>query len=101
LKNLQRAYSQYHKRGLEIVGINLDDSRDTLQDFLGTHELPWPVIHDAPKGNDAKGHPLAQHYGITALPTLILIDRQGRVVSTHARGEELEKLLAEMIGPAE
>ena len=101
LENLKRIYSQYHQRGLEIVGVNLDDSREGLQDFLSQHELPWPVLHDAPQSPASHGHPLARYYGITALPTLILVDREGRVVSTKARGEELEKLLTELIGPVE
>jgi thiol-disulfide isomerase/thioredoxin len=101
LENLKQVYSQYHKRGLEIVGVNLDDSREELLAFLQERPIPWPVLHDAPKSGAAGGHPLAQYYGITGLPTLILVDREGRVLSTHARGPELRKLLAEQIGPAE
>ncbi|HEY5313164.1 MAG TPA: TlpA disulfide reductase family protein [Pirellulales bacterium] len=101
LENLKRVYSQYHARGLEIVGVNLDDSREDLVHFLQERPIPWSILHDAPQGPAASGHPLAQHYGVTSLPTLILVDRQGRVLSTHARGQELHKLLAEQFGPAE
>jgi thiol-disulfide isomerase/thioredoxin len=101
LENLKQIYSKYHSRGLDIVGVNLDDSRGDLRDFLSEHELPWPVLYDAPQSPASQGHPLARYYGITALPTLILVNRHGQVVSTHARGEELQKLLAEMLGPAD
>lgn len=33
------------------------------------------------------------------IPTVILVDKEGKVVSTRARGEELVRLLAEQLGP--
>jgi hypothetical protein len=39
------------------------------------------------------------YYGIMAIPTVILVDQQGHVVSLRARGEALGKLLRELLGP--
>ena len=46
-------------------------------------------------------HPMAARYGISAIPTVILVDQQGKVVSLEARGAELGRLLEELLGPVE
>ncbi len=57
------------------------------------------LFSDDPASN-GWNHPLAQYYGIMAIPRAILIDKNGKVVSLQARGEELWDLLAKEIGPA-
>ena len=44
-------------------------------------------------------HPLATQYGILAVPTMLLVDKNGKVVSTQARGQALERLLEKLLGP--
>jgi hypothetical protein len=40
-------------------------------------------------------------YGINAIPRVMLVDKDGNVVSTSARGPMLGELLAKLLGPAE
>ena len=84
-------YDRYHDRGFQVVGVSLDDDHDALEAFVADHEIPWPIIVDA--RDEAGG--LARRYGITAIPTMILVGRDGTVLSTEARGRRLEELLAE------
>jgi hypothetical protein len=42
--------------------------------------------------------PIATHYGISGIPTAILVDKEGKVISLRARGPELERLLEEQLG---
>jgi hypothetical protein len=35
------------------------------------------------------------------IPTVILVDQEGKVVSTRARGPELSRQLEKLLGPAE
>ncbi|GEM_PF-2498529 len=44
-------------------------------------------------------HPLAVQYGVTSIPTVLLVDQAGKVVSLNARGPELGRLLEKLIGP--
>ena len=50
----------------------------------------------------AKGwdNPMGRKYGVTALPRAILVDKEGDVVDTEARGQKLGMLLEELLGPA-
>ncbi len=92
MPNLLKAYEQYHEQGFEVVGISLDRDREALEAFLKEHRIPWVTLFD----EEAEGvHPMARKYGVRAIPAPILVDRQGKVIHTAARGELLWKLLKE------
>ncbi|MFM7109445.1 MAG: TlpA family protein disulfide reductase [Planctomycetaceae bacterium] len=91
--NMKKEYEKYHDKGFEVVGISLDDDRAALEKYVAKEEIPWLILHE----KDAEGgNALARHYGITGIPQLILIGRDGNVITLNARGpklaEELEKL---------
>ena len=44
---------------------------------------------------------MAKRYGITAIPTAILVDQAGKIVSLEASGDELPRLLTNLIGAKE
>ena len=100
LPNVLENYRKYHDKGFEVVGVNLDEDRKSAEKFMETMELPWPTLYHADEENPGQ-HPAASYYGINAIPTVIMLDREGKVVSLMARGEELERLLEELIGPIE
>jgi peroxiredoxin len=93
--NMLKNYERFHDRGFEIVGISLDRDRDALESFVEQHEVPWIVLHD--RENEGS-HPAATHYGISAIPAMFLLDKEGKVISLQARGAELNRLLEEMLG---
>ncbi|MBS0208683.1 MAG: redoxin family protein [Planctomycetes bacterium] len=83
LKQLQAKYG----KNVAIVGISLDDNRKALEDFLKKNKLAWVQIYDD-GGLDA---PLANALGILTLPSIMVIDKQGRVANRAATAGELDK----------
>ncbi len=102
LPNVKANYKNFHEQGFEVVGISLDRSREPLEKFIEKEELPWAQLYDEEiqKGT-GWNHPLAQFYGISAIPAAILVDQDGKVISMKARGPELTKLLEKLLGKAE
>ncbi len=98
LPNVRRAYRDYHDRGFDVVGVSIDDDTKALDDFLAEESLPWVTLHDTDTAKEGS-HPLAEYYGIMGIPTVILVGKDGNVVSLAARGDELWDLLAKLIGP--
>jgi thiol-disulfide isomerase/thioredoxin len=96
LPRVKKMYSDYHAKGLEVLGVSCDNSGDDLKKFLAADpDMPWPQLFDE---KTAGWHPLATSYGITGIPTMFLIDRQGilRTVDARSQMEDLiPKLLAE------
>ena len=96
LPGLIKAQEKYQGRGLEIIGVNLDNERGELDAFLKANPITWPQIFEG-GGMETR---LAIEYGITSVPTMFLIDAEGKVVSRNLRTAtevegHLEKLLPE------
>ena len=70
LPDLKKVYEKFHPRGLEIVGVDLDNERGELDAFVKEHQLAWPQIFEA-GGIESR---LAIDYGIISLPTMFLVD---------------------------
>ncbi len=99
IPNVKRLYNAYHDRGFDVVAVSTDKRKDAPAKFMEVNKLPWVCLFDQSPGKELP--PLAEYYGVFGIPQAILVDRQGRVVSLSARGEELEELLKEHIGPFE
>ncbi len=96
IPHMKEIYQQYHDRGFEIVGISLDDDREQLEKFLEEKEVPWKIIF-----NEEGTSSTADYYGVTAIPTMILVAADGNVISTKARGPKLSEELEKLLGPPE
>ncbi len=95
IPNVLEQYQKYHSKGFEVVGISLDQERDALEKFVTERKIPWPILFEPSEGSGWQ-HPLASYYGISGIPTVILIGKDGNVVSLNARGERLGELLDEL-----
>lgn len=72
---LKSVYDEYHDKGLEFIGISLDDDKDDLQRFLTKREIQWPQHFDGKGWNNEISYP----FGITAVPELWVIDKKGNL----------------------
>jgi thiol-disulfide isomerase/thioredoxin len=97
MPNMLAAYEKYHDKGFEIVGISLDEERGDVKQFVAENKLPWPTLFAGKGWKD----PVAQFYGISGIPQLVLIGRDGNVITTDVRGEKLGERLAELFDGAE
>jgi thiol-disulfide isomerase/thioredoxin len=92
---LVAAYSQYHAKGFDVLGISLDQAK-ALEGLLAFEEktgMPWRQIYD---GRDWQSR-IARFYGIQAIPDPILVDGDtGRIIAAgdSLRGSSLEPSLA-------
>lgn len=92
IPNIKDQYETYHERGFEVIGVCLDREREKAEEYIKSAEIPWSSIFD----QDAQEEPMAKRYDITSIPTAILVDREGKIVSIEARGETLPTLLNQM-----
>lgn len=90
---LKKLQAKYVKQGFSLIGVNLDSERATAQAFLQSNSLPWPQLHE-PGGLDSR---LATELGIITLPTMILVDSQGKVLNRSIHAGELDDELAKRL----
>jgi thiol-disulfide isomerase/thioredoxin len=93
LPKLKAVYEQLKPKGFEIVGISLDRDQDALEKVVEREKMTWPQHFDGGTGNQ-----FAESFAIASIPTMWLVDKQGRLRDLNAREnltEKVEKLLAE------
>lgn len=95
IPNMTKMYQKYNAAGFEILGYSLDQDLDALHKFEETRKLPWKTASQklSLASKTKKYVDLSQYYGITGIPTMILVGKDGKVLSVNARGAELERLL--------
>jgi thiol-disulfide isomerase/thioredoxin len=89
--HVEKCYQRFHDQGFEVVAISVDEDRVALEKYLAEKPTPWVNLHDGGYWRNS----FANHYGLAGLPTMILVDREGKVISIDAHPPRLEELLVE------
>lgn len=87
------AYRKYHPSGFEVVGISLDKDRTALEQFIKQKSVPWPQYF---QGTSPRNE-FVDRFGITGIPQMWLLNKEGKVVSFSVRehfAEEIEKVFS-------
>lgn len=85
---LVETYEKFRDKGFEIVGISLDQNKETLEKFLKENKMTWPQYFDG-GGWENK---IAQRFKIQSVPTMWLLGRDGKLVDAAPRSR-LEKAI--------
>jgi peroxiredoxin len=82
LKDLVAKYG----RSFTVIGVSADNSRKELDAYLTSAKLPWTQVFEE-GGLDS---PPANQLGILTVPTMILVDQQGKVLNRNIQAAEIE-----------
>ncbi len=94
LPNVKAAYEKLHPKGFEIVGISFDQEKEALEKFVKKQEMPWAQYFDG----EGWANKYGKEFGISSIPTMWLVDKQGKLRDVNAREDlvaKVEKMLAE------
>jgi thiol-disulfide isomerase/thioredoxin len=88
MPEMKELYAKYHAQGVEFIGVSLDvapgqGGLDSLRKFVMDKGVAWPQYY-AGNGWDSK---FTTACGITSIPAAFVIDREGKLFSTEARGK--------------
>jgi peroxiredoxin len=94
---LKQAYTKYHDKGLEIIGISLDwlEYKKAWLDAIKEDGLPWIQLCDF-KYMDNE---ILKQYNLVGkgVPANFLIGPDGTILAMNLRGDDVEKELAKLI----
>lgn len=92
LPNLNRIYTKFHDKGLDIIGISADQNAADWKECLEEIESPWPNYLDAKRQ-------AISEYKVQYIPSIFIVDSEGNIIAEKLRGKELsdyvEKLFEE------
>lgn len=77
IPGFMEVYNQYKAKGLEIVGVSLDqEGWDVVKPYLARMPISYPVVVGDGALADAYG-------GIDAIPATFIIDKNGNIAKKH------------------
>ncbi len=75
IPHVEKLYSKLHKKGFDVIGLSVNRHPKKLETFLAQHKkMTWPQMYDV---NNPGNMATARAYGITAIPTQFILDRNG------------------------
>lgn len=89
--NVVKAFNEYRDKGFTVLSVSLDQPGKKAAWLSAIHKdgLAWTQVSDL-KFWDNEAVLL---YGISAVPTNLLLDPKGKIIAKDLRGEDLEKKL--------
>lgn len=78
-KSLQSVWAKTQTEGVDFVGVNIRDERETAQSFTSDYGVTYPSILDAKTGDVRVA--FANVTPISATPTTLVLDKQGRIAA--------------------
>ena len=88
LPELQALHARNASRGFTVVGITVDDRRPLVERATRGANVTYPILRATPEAWNA--------YRVTALPALILIGRDGRIIRRYGGEADKTAMLAEI-----
>jgi len=74
IPHYKEIYGVYVRRGLEVVGIDIEETKNRVSRFAVKNQIPYRTLLDE------KGH-VAGAYDIAGIPAMVLISRDGKVLT--------------------
>jgi peroxiredoxin len=91
--NLVSAYDKYHSKGFQIFQVSLDKTKEAwMRGIQEDHLDKWIHVSDVQYWNSI----VVPLYSIESIPTNFLLDKNGRIIASNLRGEQLQTKLAEL-----
>ena len=91
--NVVEVYKDYHEKGFDILGVSLDMEKEKWIKAIEDDELVWHNISDLKYWNNEA----AKSYGISSIPSNLLLDENGTIIAKNLRGEDLRKKVEEIL----
>jgi peroxiredoxin len=70
---MEKLHREFKKDGLEVVAVNLRESKEEVREFFNELKLTFTALLD-------KDGEVSQEYGVWSLPLSYFIDQKGRFV---------------------
>lgn len=85
---LVKAYQELQTEGkpFEVVLVSHDRDKKSTRAYMKSHEMPWLAVPFKAKQREL----LKKKFGVQGIPTLVIIDSEGKTLSSNARGDVMK-----------
>lgn len=89
IPKIKRLFNTYAQNGFATVSVSLDDDAELWHDAIDALKMNWVQLCDPSRGSTE----LAFAYGVKSVPTLLLIDRDGKIIM---RSNTIDDMMAKI-----
>ncbi|HHT9107751.1 MAG TPA: redoxin family protein [Candidatus Wunengus sp. YC64] len=91
--NAKKLYTKFKDKGVQFIGVSLDDDIADLRGFVKQFEVGWPQIFDGKRWQGA----IPSLYHIQAIPTMVLLDRESKVRYVGSDTEAVTRIVTTLL----
>ena len=84
--NVVAMYNKFHKKGVEFVGVSFDTKSESWKSAVEKLGIPYTQVSDM---KNMRESPVALAYNIKWIPTVYVIDPEGKVVLATVMSEKV------------
>ncbi|MBO7201439.1 MAG: redoxin domain-containing protein [Bacteroidales bacterium] len=90
IPNIAEMHKKYTDKGLIVIGLNVWDKPEAKQKTIEAMNMTWLQLADSTKT-------ATDVYGISGIPHIMLIDKDGTILVRDLRGEAIEAAIVEAL----
>lgn len=91
--NVVALYNKYHEKGLNIIGVSLDEDVESWKTAIAKDKLTWTQVSNLKGWEDS----IAKMYEVEQIPTTFLLDSAGNIIAKDLHGEALRNKIDELL----
>lgn len=91
--NVVALYNEYHSKGLNIIGVSLNQDAKKWKDAIAKDNLSWIHVSNLKYWDE----PIGKQYGISSIPATFILDAKGNIVAKDLRGDALRAKVKELL----
>jgi peroxiredoxin len=78
---MEQVHKEFNQKGLTVLAVNVQENRDQVANWVEGKNITSLILLDADGA-------VAQLYGVTGTPTVVLIGRQGEMIGRAVGSRE-------------
>jgi len=87
---LKEVYDIYKKKKVEIYAVSLDEKEVNWNEALNQYKTNWINVAELVEIKKSK---YAKEYNLSTTPTILILDKEGKIIAKNLFGEELKAFL--------
>jgi len=91
--NVVAAYNRFKDKGFTVFGVSYDTKKDKWQKAIKDDKLNWYHVSDLQGWKNST----SDQYGIKAIPSNLLLDKDGKIIAKNIFGKKLIDKLSELM----
>jgi peroxiredoxin len=91
--NVVQAYNLFKDKGFTIFGVSYDTKKDKWKKAIEDDKLNWHQVSDLQGWQNST----SDQYGIKAIPSNLLLDKDGKIIAKNIFGKKLTDKLSELM----